>query len=275
MWKHLLTCRTNELISRVAAANPNTVVVLQAGSAVALPWVSSVKTVLHAWYLGNECGLAIANILYGNTNPSGRLPLSMPKREADIASYADFKSARTKVHYTEGVWVGYKWHNMRSIEPLFPFGHGLSYTTFAYSDFSIEVESTGSDADSWRLNLQVTIHNTGKRIGDHSVHFYLSPPPETTQSLKHPQHSLQGFDKLYDIKPQEPRQSHMVLDKCEIHPVRPYSSSHTDAISHWDELTDQWLVERGTWTVYVGADGQTFELPQTFNVDEKIAWRGL
>lgn len=180
-----------------------------------MPWLSAVKGVIHAFYLGNECGDAIASIIYGTANPSGRLSLTLPAREQDIPAYPDFKSARTQVHYSEGIWVGYKHYNLRQIQPLFPFGHGLSYTSFAYSALSVSTSARSKVADEWYATIEATVTNTGKRTGHHSVHVYLSPPTETDVSLKHPEHSLQGFDKVYDVAPGESRRVKIELDKCE------------------------------------------------------------
>ena len=210
-----LPLRSNDLISAVAEANPNTVVIIQGGSAVSMPWLDKVAGVVQAWYGGNECGNAISDIVYGAVNPSGRLPVSFPKREQDIAANNNYKSARTRIHYEEGIWVGYKHHNERKIEPLFPFGHGLSYTTFEYSDLKIKSQpKKGASADEWKLDVSVTVKNTGKVAGSHSVHFYTSPPEETEFSLKHPQWSLQGFDKVYDLKPGSSATVKVTLDKC-------------------------------------------------------------
>ena len=214
----MLTGRTNELISRVAAANPNTIVVIQTGSAVSMPWIDAVKGVVHAFYLGNECGDAIADIVYGTTNPSGRLSLTMPVRDEDVPAYPDFKSARTKVHYSEGIWVGYKYYNMRKIQPLFPFGHGLSYTKFEYSGLKVSASPvTVESADDWNATVSVTVKNIGDKVGSHSVHIYFSPPKETDVSLKHPSHTLQGFDKAYHLTPGESKTMMISLDKCEPH----------------------------------------------------------
>jgi beta-glucosidase len=181
-----------------------------------MPWINSVKGAIHAFYLGNECGDAIADILYGTTNPSGRLSLTMPVREEDVPAYPDFKSARTKVHYSEGIWVGYKWYNMRKIKPLFPFGHGLSYTSFTYSDLKVTAPRTSiKAADEWKATVEVTVKNVGDRTGSHSIHVYLSPPEETDVSLKHPQHTLQGFDKAYHLASGESKTVQVNLDKCE------------------------------------------------------------
>lgn len=211
-----LPLRSDELISRVAEANPNTVVVIQAGSAVSMPWIDKVAGVVYAWYGGNETGNAIADIVYGTVNPSGRLPISLPKREEDIAAGLNFKSARTKVHYEEGIWVGYKHHNARKIAPLFPYGHGLSYTTFEYSDLKITSPAAkGASAAHWKIEVEATVTNTGKRAGSHSVHFYTCPPAETSTGLKHPSHTLQAFAKVEDLAPGKKETVKVTLDKCE------------------------------------------------------------
>ena len=217
-----LPLRSNDLISAVAAANPNTIVVIQAGSAVSMPWLSSVASVVYAWYGGNECGNSIADVIYGKINPSGRLPLSLPKREMDIAAHLNYKSARTKTRYGEGIWVGYKHHNANGIEPLFPFGHGLSYTSFEYSNLKISsppppsssTSAKSTTADDWKAGVSVTVTNTGDTLGSHSVHFYASPPKETSTGLKHPQWTLQAFDKVYDLQPGKSATVQVVLDKC-------------------------------------------------------------
>ena len=183
-----------------------------------MPWIDAVKGVVHAFYLGNECGDAIADIVYGTTNPSGRLSLTMPVRDEDVPAYPDFKSARTKVHYSEGIWVGYKYYNMRKIQPLFPFGHGLSYTKFEYSGLKVSASPvTVESADDWNATVSVTVKNIGDKVGSHSVHIYLSPPKETDVSLKHPSHTLQGFDKAYHLTPGESKTMMISLDKCEPH----------------------------------------------------------
>lgn len=208
---------TDKLVSAVAEANPNTIVVIQAGSAVSMPWLDKVKGVVFAWYLGNETGNAIADIIYGYTNPSGRLPMTFPKRELDIPANLNYKSARTRVYYDEGIWVGYKHFNARGIDPLFPFGHGLSYTTFAYSGLHIsQVPESPKNvgADGWRVEVGVQVENIGMEEGAHTVMFWLSPPPESPNGLKHPKWTLQGFQKVYGLKPGAKREIKVTFDKC-------------------------------------------------------------
>lgn len=211
-----LPLRTNELIDRVAAKNPNTIVVIQGGSALAMPWLGKVKAVVQAWYGGCETGTGIADIVYGKVNPSGRLPVTFPLKEQDVPAYLSYKSANGKTYYEEGIWVGYKWYNARQIPTLFPFGYGLSYTTFEYSDLEIKsVSPKGTSADEWKLEVQVKVKNTGKVAGSHSVHFYVSPPEEEAMGLKHPERSLQAFGKVHGLKPGEVGTVSATLDKCE------------------------------------------------------------
>ena len=211
-----LPLRTNDLISQVAEANPNTVVIIQAGSAVSMPWLDKVAGVVYAWYGGNESGNAIADIVYGSVNPCGRLPLSLPRAEIDIAAHLNYKSARTKIHYEEGIWVGYRHHNVRGIKPMFPFGHGLSYTTFDYSDLKItNSPKVGCSVDEWKIGVSVTVTNSGKVKGSHSVHVYTCPPPESANGLMHPSHTLQAYAKVYDLAPGKSEVVEVVLDKCE------------------------------------------------------------
>ena len=132
----------------------------------------------------------------------------------DIAAALNYKSARTEIHYEEGIWVGYKHHNIRKIAPLFLFGHGLSYTTFAYSDLKVSAPKTSASADEWSIEVSVTVKNTGNVAGSHWVLFLLSPPDETATSLRRPQWTLQGFEKVYDLTPGAEETVKVTLDKC-------------------------------------------------------------
>lgn len=210
-----LPMRTDELVFKVAEANPNTVVVIQGGSAVAMPWLDQVKGVVQAWYGGGEAGTGIADIVYGHINPSGRLPLTFPKRNLDNPAALSFKSFNGKTYYEEGIWVGYRHYNAREIQPLFPFGFGLSYTTFDYENLQItSVSPKGTKASDWKLKATVTVKNTGSVAGSHSVHFYLSPPPETATGLKHPEYTLQAFTKVYDLGAGQSKTIDVEMDKC-------------------------------------------------------------
>jgi len=254
---------TNRLIETVAAANPNTVVVLQAGSAVAMPWLDKVKGVVLAWYGGNETGNAIADIVYGRVNPSGRLPLTFPRREVDASAGLSRFSEQGKIHYDDGIYVGYKHYNARGISPLFPFGHGLSYTSFEYSNLRIDyVSPPGTNANEWHLLASVDVTNTGSVSGSHSVHLYTAPPPRASPlGRQHPSHTLQAFTKVHDLAPGATVPVQFRLDKY--------------AISHWDENDNMWVAERGVWGVSIGIDAQTLYGRAEFEVRRRIEWTGL
>ena len=136
-----LVGRQNELIARVAAANPNTVVVLQTGGPVAMPWLERVGAVMQAWYPGQECGNAIADVLTGRANPAGRLPQTFPVRLEDNPAYINYPGENGRVAYGEGIFVGYRYYDKKRIAPLFPFGHGLSYTAFAYGTLRLSADT--------------------------------------------------------------------------------------------------------------------------------------
>lgn len=212
-----LPLRLNELVHRVAseAQSTRTVVVLQTGSAVSMPWLDHIDSVLWPWYGGNEAGNAIADVIYGMVNPSGRLPLTLPRRELDIAANLNFRSARTKTYYEEGIWVGYRHFNARGIKPLYPFGHGLSYTSFEYSALKVSPSET-TDPSTWHIDASVKVTNTGPVPGSHSVHFYTSPPSPTSNSLLHPSVTLQAFDKTKILAPGEAEVITVRMDKCKL-----------------------------------------------------------
>ena len=163
------------LIEAVAAANPNTVVVVQAGAPVTMPWLSSVKGVLDTWYPGQTDGTALADVLYGVTNPGGHLPVTFPVSLADVptASPAQFPGANNVVDYSEGLLVGYRWYDQQNIAPLFPFGYGLSYTSFKFSNLQIVNPSVDGVTP---VKVSATITNTGKVSGSDAVQLYLGYP---------------------------------------------------------------------------------------------------
>lgn len=257
-----LPLRLNDLVHRVAteASDTKTVVVLQTGSAVSMPWLEHINSVVWPWYGGNEAGNAIADIVFGKVNPSGRLPITLPKRELDIAANLNFKSARTKTYYEEGIWVGYRHFNARGIEPMYPFGHGLSYTSFEYSELTV-VSSESISPGSWRISISTKVTNTGSCSGAHSVHFYTCPPPPTSNSLTHPEATLQAFTKTAILQPGGFENVTVQMDKY--------------AISHWDELTHSWRAEPGEWYVEIRKDAQTVCARRSFSIPRGFQWQGL
>jgi len=248
----------DELISAVAAANPNTVVVLQTGGPVLMPWIDDVKGVFEVWYAGQEMGPAIAALLWGDVNPSGKLPQTFPVSEADLptagseAQYpgiVDDEGIR-QVDYSEGLMVGYRWYDQQGIEPLFPFGHGLSYTTFRYSHLQVVPRRVQADKEI-RVRFRVT--NIGRRTGTEIAQVYLSLPG----GLDEPPKRLVGWARIT----LEPRQHQNVEIK-----IDPTSSAHP--LSYWDTSTDSWTTAAGDYTFYVGSSSRDLPLRDRVKVTE-------
>jgi beta-glucosidase len=218
----------DQLIEQVAQANPNTVVVLNTGGPVRMPWLGQVKAVLEAWYPGQEDGNAAASILFGDVNPSGKLPQTFPVSENDLPtqSSAQYPGVNGHATYSEGLQVGYRWYDGRNIAPLFPFGFGLSYTTFRYSD--IHATSSG---------VTVTITNTGSRAGAEVAQVYIAQPATAGEPPK----QLKGYQKVY----LQPGQSTTVTI-----PLDPR------AFAHWDTTRHIWVIDKGTYQVLVGASAR-------------------
>ena len=160
----------NELIRRVAAANPNTVVVLQTGGPVTMPWLDEVAAVLQAWYPGQECGNAITDVLLGEVNPSGKLPQSFPLRLEDNPAFLNYPGENGRVRYGEGIFVGYRYYDEKKVNVLFPFGHGLSYTSFVYDNLRLSMEQLAPNDE---LTVTFDITNTGTRAGQEVVQLYV------------------------------------------------------------------------------------------------------
>jgi beta-glucosidase len=186
----------DKLIEEIAAVNPNTVVVLNVSQPVALPWVDKVKAVLQMWWPGDEGGWATANVLLGKISPAGRLPITWAKNLTDYAATDPKYPERSKqgvdgkTTYTEGVNIGYRWFDKQNIEPLFGFGHGLSYTTFDYSGLSVSKASDGG------LDVSVTIKNTGVMDSDEVPQVYLGAPESVPDGVQFPVRALVGFDRV-------------------------------------------------------------------------------
>jgi beta-glucosidase len=185
----------DKLVDEVAAVNPNTIVVLNTSQPVALPWVDKVKAVLEMWWPGDEGGMSTANLLLGKTSPAGRLPITWGKSLADYPATdpkhpeRSLKGVDGKTTYSEGVNVGYRWFDKEKIDPLFAFGHGLSYTTFDYSNLKVERASDGG------LYVLVSIKNTGTLAGDEVPQAYLGAPADIPAGVQFPVRALVAFDR--------------------------------------------------------------------------------
>ncbi|KAI0648215.1 glycoside hydrolase family 3 protein [Trametes meyenii] len=250
--------RQNELIARVARANPHTIVVVQAGSAVAMPWVGDVHGIVQVWYAGNETGNALADVIFGVVNPSGRLPLTLPVRVQDIPSYPNFRSENGQIHYREDLFVGYKGYEAKGVRPLFPFGFGLSYTTFEFSDLRLSQSPGSQSANDISLRVDVTVKNTGPVAGSEVVQVYISLPDI---GLTTPSSQLRGFAKARDLAPGENRTVTIALDKY--------------ALSFWDTRGQRWKAAAGSYGVHVGKSSQDIVLRGEFVLGEEFSWVGL
>jgi beta-glucosidase len=239
----------DELLRRVAAANPRTVVVLQTGGSVLTPWAPQVGAILAAWYPGNRGGEAIANILFGKVNPSGRLPISFPRAEADLprphppASQADptkpgVAPARTPVvALDEGLAVGYRWFESRGKPPAYEFGFGLSYTSFAYSNLAASRDGS----------VEFDLANTGQRPGTEVAQLYLEFPASAGEPAKR----LAGWTRV-ELAPGERRRVRIVPD--------PY------ALSVWDTDAGAWRQPAGRYRLLVGASSRNLPLTQEIDI---------
>lgn len=244
---------TNDLVEAVLAANPNTVVVNQSGTPVEMPWLSKANALVHAWYGGSEAGNAIANVLFGDVNPSGKLSLSWPFKNSDNPAYLNFHTERGRVLYGEDIYIGYRFYDKLQRRVAFPFGYGLSYTTYKYSDLNVTVNE---EDDS--LTASVTVENTGSKDGAETVQFYVAPK---TSEVARPVKELKGFDKVF-VKAGEKATAKVQL-------------SLKDSASFFDEYHDKWSLEKGTYEVQVGKSSDDVELIQEFKVKESKLWSGL
>lgn len=242
---------TDDLIFAVAEANPNTVVVLQSGTPVSMPWVNKISGLVQAWYGGNETGNAIADVLYGDINPSGKLPLSFPVCVEDNPTFLNYRSERGRVLYGEDIYIGYRFYEATNRPTLFPFGHGLSYTTFTLSELGIYY-------DGQTLDVKLHVKNSGEADGSEVVQVYLK---QRAPSIKRPLKELKAFTKV-----------HLASGKSA--PVE-ISVEGRYATSFWDEGRNMWITEKDTYEVLVGTSSAHTPLQATFDIDETVWWSGL
>ncbi|KAM0308679.1 hypothetical protein ACHAO8_009770 [Botrytis cinerea] len=247
-----LPLHMNKLISTLTPLNPNTVVVIQSGTPVDLPFLSTTPALLQAWYGGNETGNAIADVIFGKTNPSAKLPLSFPKRIEDNPAFLSFRSERGRVIYGEDIYMGYRWYDALNLPVLFPFGHGLSYTTFAISDLNIEKIDK-------KIKISVKVKNTGEVSGAEVVQVYIQ---QQNPSIRRPNKELKGFEKVFLKAGEEKR--------VEVDIEVKY------AAAFWDEVREAWVVEKDAYDVLVGNTSELAgELKATFEVERTEWWNGL
>lgn len=234
------------LLEEITQVQQNIVVVVQSGGPLEMPWVNKVGAILYA-YLGGEAGSgAIADILFGKTNPSGKLAETFPKKLEDTPSYLFANGEGGQVVYREGVFVGYRYYDRKKTEVLFPFGHGLSYTNFSYSNLNLSSD-TINDTDT--LKATVTVKNTGKLAGKEVVQLYVSPP-ESDEILR-PEKELKGFEKV-ELQPNEEKNVSFHLDKR--------------SFAYYNETMNDWFVESGNYKILIGKSSRQIELEREIAV---------
>lgn len=241
----------NELISEILKANPNTIIVNQSGSPITMPWINEASTVLQAWYQGQELGNSLYDVLVGNISPCGKLPVTFPRRLEDTPTFHNFPGENDKVVYGEGIWLGYRHYERARVQPLFPFGFGLSYTSFEYKNTRLS-----GDVMKDRLTVSVDITNTGEMAGKESVQFYVAQvsKPGLTRPIK----ELKGFAKV-DLRPGETKTASYVLDKY--------------ALGYWDTKMRSWVVDRDAeFEVLAAASSQDIRGSAKFRVEGVMQW---
>lgn len=227
------------VISALAKVSKKLVVVNISGNAVAMPWVNDVPAIVQAWYLGSEAGSALAAVLMGDVNPSGKLPFTFPAKLEDVPAHSlgEYTGAQSEsvidIRYNEGIFVGYRWADkQKKVKPLFPFGHGLSYTTFEYGKPTVDSKVMTAGGT---LTVKVTVSNTGAREGQEVVQLYIS---DKKSSLPRPVKELKGFQKI-KLAPGEVREVSFVIDR--------------EALSFFDDARHTWVAEPGRFEAVVAA----------------------
>jgi beta-glucosidase len=237
----------NELIHNVSTINPRSIVILESGGNIAMKnWIDQVPVLVDAWYPGQAGGRAIAEILFGDVNPSGHLPDTFEKDWPDSPAFGNYPG-KDQVHYTEGLYVGYRWYDKKKIEPRFPFGFGLSYTSFDMKN--VKIAATDNHDSPWTVTVDVT--NTGPRAGATVAQVYVRPP--INESVDRPMQELKAFARV-DLKPGETKTLSMPLDRR--------------SLAHWDVATHSWQITPGDYEIAVGRSSR--DIPAT----AKLVWPG-
>ena len=248
-----LPYKQDKMIGALAKVNKNLIVVNISGNAVAMPWISEVPAVIQAWYLGTEAGNAIASVLVGDVNPSGKLPFTFPEKLEDVGAHqlGDYPGRQREdgifdEKYNESIFVGYRWTDKQKIRPLFPFGHGLSYTTFAYGKATVNKKVMKIDE---QIAITVPITNTGKRIGSEIVQLYIS---DLKSSLPRPVKELKGFSKI-QLAPGETQEVTFLIDK--------------QALSFFNDSRHEWVAEPGKFEAQIAASATDIKSKVTFELE--------
>lgn len=237
----------SKLIESILAVNQNTVLVLNTGAPIEMPWLDKTPAVLQSWFGGQELGNAVASIVFGQTNPSGKLPTTFPKRLRDNPAYNNYPGENGKVHYGEGIFVGYRYYDRKCLIPLFPFGHGLSYTTFEYSNLRLNSEEFFPGDD---IQVFLDITNKGNKPGKETVQLYIK---DVESTLMRPEKELKGFVKIY-LEPGETKTVTLSLSE--------------ESLAYYDPGTTSWTAEDGEFELLIGSSSRDIRLKSRFS------WKG-
>jgi beta-glucosidase len=234
----------DELIEAVEKANPHTIVVLNSGDPVTMTkWIAQTPALLEMWYGGQEGGHALAAILFGDANPSGKLPVSFPKKFEDSPAAANYPGVNLKVNYAEGIYVGYRYYDTKNVEPLFPFGFGLSYTTFAYSNLRTARAIANDTSPAVPVTaVMVDVSNTGGRPGAEVVQLYIH---DGHSKIDRPIHELKRFQRVV-LQPGQTTTVMFVLNNADF--------------SYWSPEKKAWVADPGTFEIQVGASSRDIRL---------------
>ncbi len=230
----------DRLIDAVVRANPRTVVVLNSGSPVEMPWAEKVPAIVCAYYPGQEGGHAVSRVLLGEVNPSGKLTVTFPYRLEDTPAYINYPGGK-EVHYGEGIFVGYRYYDRKAIDPLFPFGHGLSYSEFEYSNIQLKPQALRDEPQE----VSFTLKNTSTTAGQEVVQLYVS---DTQASLVRPDKELKDFVKVA-LNPGEEKIVRFTLAER--------------AFAFYDPYKAAWVVEPGEFVIMLGSSSRDIRLQTT------------
>jgi len=243
-----------QLIKETARKNKNTIVVLVSGSPISMDeWLDDVPVVLEAWYAGMEGGHALADIIFGDINPSGKLPITFPKCLSDSPAHKNENTfpGKDKVFYDEGIFVGYRHFEKFNIEPLFPFGFGLSYSDFEFSNLLLDKHALHKDDI---LTIEVDIKNTSDREGSEVIQLYIT---EVQSAVERPPKELKGFEKIK-------------LKACEQGTIK--MKIRTRDLAYFDEHSDSWKADAGKFEVHIAASSRDIRLSSSFSLEENISF---
>ncbi|KAI0008154.1 glycoside hydrolase family 3 protein [Xylariaceae sp. FL0662B] len=241
----------DRLVESIVKANPRTVVVNQSGSPVTMPWADDVPAIIQAWYQGQEAGNALADVLFGFRNPSGKLPATFPRRLEDTPAYHNWPGENLRVLYGESLYIGYKHYDRTNTAPLFPFGHGLSYTTFDYGRPSLSRKFLD---DSAPIHLVMAVTNVGPVAGSETVQIYVR---DEKSALPRPEKELVAFEKIF-LEPDETKHITVPLDKY--------------AVGYYDDAIPAWIAEEGVFRVLIGASAMDIRHSTSFEVKQSFTW---